>query len=301
MFNVRRAVIDAANELFAQAPYPLDTTGRFRGDPGLFGPESITWPVLGDAAVFVGGIRALLVQAAHPEVVAGVFDHSRFREDPLGRLARTSAYVTATAFGAMPEVERAIGVVRAAHRPVAGTSHRDRAYSAADPSLAAWVHNALTESFLASYQHFGARRLSTAAADQFVAEQARLGALIGASPLPATAEALARWVDELPDLAPSPGMLDAIGFLRSPPLAPPVRVVYRVLFEAAVTTLPPRVRSILGLPIRPGAHAMGTATARSLRWALGSSPSWRLALERAGTPIPERQFRQPLPNGAKAP
>ena len=89
--RLRGRVIATTNDLFAHAPYPLDTTGRYAGDAGLFGPDSITWPVIGDASVFVGGIRALLVQAAHPEVVAGVFDHSRFREDPLGRLGRTSA------------------------------------------------------------------------------------------------------------------------------------------------------------------------------------------------------------------
>ena len=72
------------------------------GDPGLFGPDSVTWRVIGDVATFIGGIRALLVQAAHQEVAAGVADHSRYQDDPLGRLSRTSAYVTATAFGAMP-------------------------------------------------------------------------------------------------------------------------------------------------------------------------------------------------------
>ena len=75
--SLRQRVVDATNDLFAHAPYPLDGTGRYRGDPGLFGPDSVTWLVVGDAAVFVGGIRALLVQAAHPEVVAGVFEVAR--------------------------------------------------------------------------------------------------------------------------------------------------------------------------------------------------------------------------------
>ena len=81
---------------------------------------------MGDVSGFVGGIRALLIQAAHPEVVAGVADHSRYREDPLGRLSRTSDYVTATSYGAMPEVEQAVRIVRAAHRRVIGVSHRGR-------------------------------------------------------------------------------------------------------------------------------------------------------------------------------
>ena len=112
----------------------------------------MTWQVVGDTAVLVGGIRALLVQAAHPEVVAGVAEHSRYRQDPLGRLSRTSAYVTATSFGAMPEVERAVAIVRKAHRPVVGLSHRGLPYDAADPALAAWVHNSMTDSFLTAFR-----------------------------------------------------------------------------------------------------------------------------------------------------
>ena len=294
---LRSRIVGATTDLFAHAPYPLDRTGQYRGDPGLFGPDSMTWPVIGDAAAFVGGIRALLVQAAHPEVAAGVFDHSRYREDPLGRLSRTSAYVTATAFGAAPEVERAISVVSRAHRPIQGTSHRGRDYSASAAPLAAWVHNALTDSFLAAYRHFGLRPLTQAEADQFVDEQTRVGALMGAAPLPDTEASLSAWVDELPELAPSPGMADAIGFLRSPPLPVAVRPAYRVLFEAAVTTLPPRILSILDLPVRPGARRAGLASVGFLRWALGSSPSWLLALDRVGAPIPDGLFRQPLPAG----
>jgi len=282
--SVRQRVVDTTNGLFAHAPYPLDATGLYRGDPGLFGPDSVTWLVVGDAAVFLGGIRALLIQAAHPEVVAGVFDHSRFREDPLGRLSRTSAYVTATSFGALPEVERAVRAVSQAHRPIAGLSHRGRAYSASAPALAAWVHNALTDSFLVAYQHFGEQRLTDEDADRFVREQAKVGELLRAAPLPMTARSLASWVNEQPDLASSPGMSDAVGFLRSPPLPLPVKIVYRILFEAAVATLPPRVRSILGLRALLGAHLAGSISIRVLRRALGPSPSLLLALDRAGAP-----------------
>ncbi|MEO5966591.1 MAG: oxygenase MpaB family protein, partial [Candidatus Limnocylindrales bacterium] len=100
--SLRRRVVREAEELFSHAEDPLADTLLYAGDPGLFGPDSITWEIMGDASTFIGGIRALLVQAAHPEVVAGVAAHSRYREDPLGRLSRTSNYVTATSYGAMP-------------------------------------------------------------------------------------------------------------------------------------------------------------------------------------------------------
>ena len=126
--RLRRSVVRRTIGLFAHGDDPMANTMEYAGDPGLFGPDSISWEVMGDASGFVAGIRALLIQAAHPEVVAGVADHSRYREDPLGRLSRTSAYVTATSYGAMPEVEQAVRIVRAAHHRVQGVSHRGLPY-----------------------------------------------------------------------------------------------------------------------------------------------------------------------------
>lgn len=289
-----RAVAGTAS-LFSHGAHPLARTLDYPGDPGLFGPGSMTWLVAGDTAVFVGGIRALLVQAAHPEVAAGVAQHSRYREDPLGRLTRTAAYVTATSFGAMPEVGQAVAVVRGRHRPVAGRSDRGLAYDAADPALSAWVHNSLTDSFLTAYRVYGALPCPPADADRYVREQARVGELLGADPLPDTAAALSAWVASHPGLAPSPASAQAISFLRRPPLPPAIRAAYHVLLRAAVATLPSRIREIVGLPSRPGDLTAGRAAVTALRWALGSSPDWQLALARTGsTPPPQARFRRPL-------
>ena len=295
----RNRVIAATRKLFSHGPYPLSGTLAYQGDPGLFGPGSMTWPVVGDTSVFVGGIRALLVQAAHPEVVAGIAEHSRYREDPLGRLTRTSAYVTATSFGAMPEVERAVAAVRRRHQPVVGRSHRGEPYDAADPGLAAWVHNSLTDSFLRVYRTFGAQPCSEVDADRYVAEQARVGELLGADPLPRTARALEAWINDHPALAPSPGQVEAVRFLRRPPLPAPVRVVYSLLFRAAVATLPDRVKEVIGVRSLPGDLEVGRAGVTALRWSLGASPDWELALLRTGAPPPSGIiFRQPLPDAA---
>lgn len=293
--RLRITMVSRTVGLFAHAGDPLEHTLDHTGDPGLLGPDSISWEVMADVSGFIGGIRALLVQAAHPEVVAGVADHSRYREDPLGRLSRTSAYVSATTYGAMPEVEAAVAYVRRAHRPVRGTSHRGLAYAAGDPQLAAWVHNSLTDSFLAAYREYGTRRLSSDEADRFVSEQGRIGRLLDADPIPETAAELSRWVAEHPSVAPSPGMRDAVEFLRRPPLDPFVLFAYRLLASAAIDTIPPRIRSALGLKPRPGAHAVGTGSMAVMRWALGASPRWRMALERCGSPIPEHRFKQKRP------
>jgi len=293
--SLRRRVVGEAEGLFSHADDPLADTLLYAGDPGLFGPGSITWELMGDASTFIGGIRALLVQAAHPEVVAGVADHSRYREDPLGRLSRTSNYVTATSYGAMPEVDAAVEVVRRAHARVRGTSHRGIPYTAGNPALAAWVHNSLTDSLLVAAQVFGPRSLSTEDADRFVMEQAQIGRRLGADPLPETAADLARWVAEHPAVAPSPGMVEAVRFLKHPPLSPAVMLSYRLMTRAAVATLPEQLREVLHVRAHRGAIPIGRASMRSLRWALGYSPRWRVALLRAGAPIQEDRFKQKTP------
>lgn len=290
--EIQRRIVGTTTGLFAHAPYPLQDSSEYEGDPGLFGPESVTWPIIGDVATFVGGIRALLVQAAHQEVAAGVSDHSRYRDDPLGRLSRTSAYVTATAFGAMPEVQHAVDLVRRAHRPVRGESHRGRSYSADRPSQAAWVHNVLTDSFLVTHRVFGRRSVTDAEADRFVREQTSVGRLLDAEPLPETAADLEQWVANHPDIGRSPGMDGAIDFLKSPPLPLKVKIGYRVLYWAAAATVPKRLRRTLGIRRVPGAILAGKVTVRFLRWALGSSPSWYIALRRVDAPLPQgHRFR----------
>lgn len=298
--GMKNQVVEATTGLFSHGPRPLEHTLDHAPDPGLLGPDSVSWRVIGDAAAFVGGIRALIVQTAHPEVVAGVEQHSRYRSDPLGRLTRTSFYVTETTYGAMPEVERAVEMVRSAHRPVTGRSERGRPYSAAKPELAAWVHNVLTESFLAAYQAYGPSPLTPCDADAFVEEQTRIGALLGADPLPVTADDLRSWVADHPALDTTNDLGHAIDFLRDPPLSLPVKVGYRPLFQAAVATLPDRLSDIVGLSPGRGAGEIGRVATNTLRWALGSSPSWHVSLVRSGAPVPDGLFRQPLPPAAEA-
>ncbi len=291
----RDRVVERATDPFGHADYPLANTLEYAGDPGLFGPESVSWRVIGDAAAFVGGVRALLVQAVHPEVVAGVADHSSYRADPLGRLSRTSAYVTATTFGAHPEVEQAVARVRRAHRPVTGRSHRNVPYSAGKPEFAAWVHNVLTDSFLQAYQAYGPGQLTPDEADRFVLEQTAVGRLLDADPLPETASELASWVALHPALDESPGMAETRGFLSNPPLDPLQRAGYQALYRGALPTIPGRVLDLLDLTPTITDEPLGRRFVAFLRWALGSSPSWHVSLVRVGADIPEGLFRQPLP------
>lgn len=291
---VRSRVLGSTTSLFSHADDPLADTESYAGDPGLLGPDSVSWPVIGDVAAFVAGIRALLVQTAHPEVVAGVMDHSSFQDDTLGRLSRTSAWVTATTFGSEPEARAAVAIVTAAHRRVRGRSARGRVYNAASPELAAWVHNALTDSFLSAYQTFGPETLTTAQADRFVSEQATIGRLLRADPLPETAAELRRWLVEHPDTEPSEAQARAVEFLWNPPFPAAVRPAYKSLFWAAAATLPPPLRSLLDLEPPPASMVGGRMTVGFLRWALGTSPSWARALARASRTVVETLDR-PVP------
>ena len=105
--------------------------------------------------MFVGGMRALLLQSLHPLAMAGVAEHSDYRHDPWGRLQRTADFLAATTFGPESEAERAVARVRAVHEHVQGVAADGRPYRANDPHLLRWVHLAELESFLVAYRRYG--------------------------------------------------------------------------------------------------------------------------------------------------
>ena len=93
-------------------------------DPGLYGPDSVTWRVHADPAMALAGLRALLLQAVHPVAMHGVFTNSDFRADPWGRLFRTAEYVAVTAYGTTREAERAEARARDARQQLAQAEAR---------------------------------------------------------------------------------------------------------------------------------------------------------------------------------
>lgn len=176
--------------------------------------------------------------------------------------------------------------------PVAPATSTERPAIVSPTSAASCV---LTDSFLAAYQAFGPDRLNAADADRFVAEQTRIGELLGADPLPETAQELTDWITNHPDRVPTNAQASAISFLQNPPLNPPVKIGYRLLFDAALTTIPTDIRHQLGVEPGKRARSIGKNATRALRWTLGASPSWQLALVRCDAPIPDGLFRQPMP------
>jgi uncharacterized protein (DUF2236 family) len=247
-------------------------------DPGYFGPGSVTWKVHEDASMLLGGLRALMLQTMHPLAMAGVAQHSNFRDDPLGRLARTSMYVGTTIYGTRPEVERAVAVVKRVHESVVGTAPDGRPYAANDPHLLTWVHHTLVDSFLRAYRRYGAGSLTAAEADRYVEEQAVLADLFGAEPAARSVAGLRAWfAAERPQLRATAEARAAIRFLLAPPLPLVARGPYAVVASGAITMLPRSVRRQLWLPVPPAVEPLvvrpaATAFVRALGWVLAGYP-----------------------------
>lgn len=286
------------------------------GDPGLTGPGSPSWQVIAEPAAIAGGIRGLVLQVAHPLAMAGVHDHSAFRTDPLGRLQRTSSYVTTSVFGSTREALDVAARVRRAHPHVRGTAPDGRPYRADDPHLLAWVGLALTSSFLAAHRRWAPQQLSDAEEDRFVLEQSRLSALLdprvdlaelradpdtsaalraGSVPLPMLDRGLLpRSVAELdahldafhPELHVGGQGREALTWLRWPPLPLTVKAGYLTLLAGAVGSLRPRERAALGLRVPAVAARAATTHAQvaltAMRVSTGTSPSAALAAARVG-------------------
>jgi uncharacterized protein (DUF2236 family) len=316
---VRDAVRRVLTRMFGPPPFDPD---RDPGDPGLTGPASPSWRVIGEPAAIAGGIRGLLTQVSHPLAMAGVHDHSAFREDPLGRLQRTSAYVTTSVFGSTAEAIAVAGRVRAVHPRVVGTAPDGRPYRADDPRLLVWVSIALTSSFLTAHRLWAPDVLTPAEEDRFIAEQSRIGALLDpAVDLrmlrdPAVREAFR--AGELdgefgligPDMLPTTvGELDAVlasfhseiginhqgrealAFLRWPPIPVVARAGYQSLLLGAIGSLSPELRHALELDrtarAAPAMRAQTALTLKVMRLTTGTSPSMRAAHERTNRRPPD--------------
>ncbi|GGX72878.1 hypothetical protein GCM10010358_28980 [Streptomyces minutiscleroticus] len=225
--------------------------------------------------MFVGGVRALLLQSLHPLAMAAVAAHSGFRGDPWGRLQRTSTFLAVTTFGTADDARHAVERVRAIHERVRGTTREGEPYHAADPHLLGWVHAAEVDSFLRAHQRYGARPLDAAGCDGYLEDTARVAAALGVTDPPRDrAERLAAY---RPELRATPEALATARFiLYRPPLPLAARPPYAALTAAAVASLPPWARGPLRLPRLPLVEDLavplaGHAVTRTIRWATAAA------------------------------
>ncbi len=261
---------------------------------GLFGPGSAVWQVHGTVATLVGGIRALLLQAAHPAALTGVSQHSRYESDPLGRLAGTSRWLTITTFGSTEAIANEAARVNAMHGHVQGEftskSVELKPYRAADPRYLLWVHCAFTDSFLTAHQAFGYP--IDQGADAYVKEWSKSATGLGLINAPQSVAELKGVMEEFQrnDLATSANTAEVVKFILKPPLGLASLIFYLVLAKTAISTLTPGQRRILGLrPVNRSWRWICAGLLQLLSFALGKeSPSQEVARERiARTAAPE--------------
>jgi len=245
-------------------------------EPGLFTPDDAPWLVHADFGTLVGGIRALLVQALHPATLAGVAEHSRYQEDALGRLAGTIRWLTVTTFGSHAAVAREASRVNRLHERVTGTFESEtgqKPYRAADPDLLLWVHVAFMESFLTCHQLYCAAPIP-GGADAYISQWAKSVEPLGLDRAPKSAEELEKVLasfEESQILPNDDRTKDVVRFIQQPPLPWFSGVVYRLLFAAAVVSLRPQHRRLLGLRSAPAWLVIGPTrfVLKAIRFAIG--------------------------------
>lgn len=238
-------------------------------DPGLFGPESVTWQLHSDPVMWMAGVRALYLQALHPRAVRGVMQNSDFRRDAWGRLMRTASFVGTTTYGTTEAAERAGARVRNIHRMLTATDpDTGERYAVDEPALLVWVHCAEIDSYL-HVAHRSGLRLTGAEADRYVAEHRQSARLVGLDPdaVPADRAEMTEYFEKVrPDLAAGPEARAVDDFLLRPPthplLVPAREVLWRRVAHLAYASLPPYAHELYGRP----APAPATVT-RQLRLA----------------------------------
>ena len=251
-----------------------------RVGPRWFPPGSAIRRVHADASMFVGGIRAVLLQSLHPAAMAAVAEHSGFRGDMWGRLARTSTFLAATTFGTAVDAQAAVDAVRRIHERINGLAPDGTPYAASDPHLLEWVHVAEVDSFLTAHQVYGAQPLDQAGRDEYVAQEAVIAEKLGVPDPPRTEAELREALDRFrPELRGTKQAREAISFLLwHPDLPLAARPPYLVLAAAAIGLLPPWTRWELRLPWLPVSERtvvrlLGRVATGAIRWAMTPAPT----------------------------
>ena len=247
-------------------------------------PNSVTWQLHADPAMWVAGISSLYLQALHPRAAAGVVQNSNFQRDPLGRLSRTASFVGVSTYGTAEEVEAAALKVRTVHRSLRGKDPETGAgFRIDDPELLRWVHCAEVHSFLTVVRRAG-YRLTDAQADLYLAEQRQCATLVGlhADEVPGSVAEMADYLAGIrPELRSSADADVVYRFLHRPPVRGALRwglgLYEPVLGHLAYSLLPDWAVERYGH--RPYPARKATAVLRALRGAAKTVPGlvrWRV-------------------------
>lgn len=273
--SFRRGLVGQVRGLFndgAQGETPVQSS-----DNALLPRGSVAWRVHGDVTtMMVGGISGLLLEMLHPAALAGVWDHSNFRRDMLGRLRRTARFIAQTTYAERGEAEAAIGRVNRIHAQVKGTLPDGSEYRANDPHLLSWIHVAGSTSFLNAWIRFAEPVMTQRNQNAYFAEVADVARRLGADRVPETrAEADALVEAYRGELRSSERSREVANIILNPPAAGLRAIpVQKVMNQAAIDLLPRWARNMHGLNgslfARPAVDAATFGMASTLRWAFAA-------------------------------
>ena len=260
------------------------------GEPAALEPNSVHWKVFKNpVAMAVGGVAAVLLEFADARIRSGVWDHSIYRLDPIGRSKRTGIAAMVSVYGPRRAAERVIQGITNMHTRVSGTTPKGEPYRALDPDLLDWVSATAAYGFLTAYDRF-VERVPEADKSRFYVEAAPVAKLYGVQNSPkSTAEFLGmmnRLVDRFEPHPINEEFLDIIMSGKAAPKTP--RYLSRAIGRAAVSILPPVVRARLALGPKYDLGRVDNLAAKALGKLLNSRPI-------PGSPAVEASQRLGLP------
>ena len=227
-----------------------------------------------DASMFIGGMRAILFQSLHPLAMAGVAQHSDYRNDPWGRLQRTADFMASTSFAPADVAQRSVDMVIAVHKRVHGFASDGRPYSASDPHLLRWVHIAEVDSFIRAHKAYGSQPLDAAGYDGYVEDMAFVARKLGVPAPPTSVQGVRDQISQFrSELHGTKESRDAARYLLiEPPLDLVARIPYSLIAASAVAILPSWARADLRLPYLPITERVvvkpiGQFISSTIRWA----------------------------------
>ena len=223
--------------------------GQPVGEPAYLHPGSVHWRVYKNPiALAVGGVAAVLLEFADARIRAGVWDHSTFKVDPIGRSKRTGVAAMVGVYGPQSAARRVIQGVTNMHSRVTGTTPSGETYKALDVELLDWVSATAGYGFLNAYDRF-VSPLTEAEKTRFYEEAGPIARLYGVQYSPkSTADFLGMMEKLAPRFGPHPVVTEFLAIIQSGQAAPGTpKFLHRALARASVSLLPALVRRKLAL------------------------------------------------------